>query len=91
MHQTAARNGTLIYLAVNDEKFAIFGDAGINEKVPDDFWYDVRDVMSNHFSENQFVDGIVAGIAMIGEKLKAFFPYQEDDVNELPDDISIGD
>jgi len=27
---------------------------------------------------------------MAGEKLKEFFPYKADDVNELPDDISFG-
>ena len=27
----------------------------------------------------------------VGEKLKAFFPYQKDDVNELPDEISYED
>jgi uncharacterized membrane protein len=28
---------------------------------------------------------------MVGEKLKEFFPYQKDDVNELSDDISYGE
>jgi uncharacterized membrane protein len=35
MHQTQLRNGTLIYLAVKDRKFAIYGDEGINEIVPE--------------------------------------------------------
>ena len=28
---------------------------------------------------------------LVGEKLKEFFPYQDDDVNELSDDISMGE
>ncbi|NOX87435.1 MAG: TPM domain-containing protein, partial [Calditrichaeota bacterium] len=91
MHKTALRNGTLIYLALNNKKFAIFGDKGINEKVPENFWEDVKDVMAEHFKQNKFTEGLVAGIGMIGNKLKEFFPYQSDDVNELPDDISIGE
>ena len=34
MQNTELRNGVLIYLAVEDRKLAILGDAGINLKVP---------------------------------------------------------
>ena len=91
MHETHLRNGTLIYLAIKDQKFAIFGDEGINEIVPDDFWEDVKDEMGQHFNKGKFADGVARGIFLIGEKLKEFFPYQEDDINELPDDISVGE
>ena len=40
MHKTALRNGVLIYVALEDKQLAILGDAGINAKVPDHFWYD---------------------------------------------------
>lgn len=90
MDKTAARNGVLIYLAVTDKKFAIIGDEGINVLVEHDFWNDVKDEMSRHFREGDFTGGVVNGILRVGEKLKAFFPYQSDDVNELPDDISFG-
>ncbi len=91
IHETRLRNGTLIFLAVDDRKFAIFGDEGINEIVPDNFWDDVKEEMSQFFLKKQFADGISRGIFLIGEKLKDFFPYQDDDVNELPDDISMGE
>jgi uncharacterized membrane protein len=45
--------------------------------------------MTRHFREGAFAEGIVAGIESAGKKLAAFFPWQEDDVNELPDEISI--
>ncbi len=38
MHKTELRNGVLFYVAVNDHKFVILGDQGINDKVTDDFW-----------------------------------------------------
>lgn len=91
MQETQLRNGTLIYLAVNDRKFAIYGDTGINEAVPDNFWQDVKDDMRNYFKDDKFADGIISGIEQVGQKLKDFFPYQSDDINELPDDISIGE
>lgn len=91
MHKTELHNGTLLYLATVDKKFAIVGDKGINEKVPENFWEDVKDEMSEKFKNNEFVTGISNAVLYIGEKLKEFFPYQSDDINELSDDVSIGD
>jgi len=91
MHQTAQRNGVIVYLAVKDRKLAIWGDKGINEKVPENFWQDVTQKMIEYFKKGEFTEGLVQGIGMIGEKLKAYFPYQKDDVNELTDDVSFGE
>ena len=64
---------------------------GINQKVPENFWDNIRDIMLDHFRENKFADGLVDGITMAGQQLKEHFPYQSDDVNELPDEISFGE
>jgi len=90
MHKTEKRNGVLFYLAVQDRKFAILGDAGINAVTPDDFWEKIKEEMGKLFSENKFTEGIVGGIKSAGEILKEYFPYQEDDINELSDEISFG-
>lgn len=90
MDRTADRNGVLILLSVDRHEFAIVGDKGINEKVPAGFWEDERNLMQDHFRRGEFCEGLVAAIDQVGEKLKTFFPYQTDDENELPDDISYG-
>ncbi len=90
MHKTEKRNGVLFYLAVNDRKFAILGDAGINEVVPANFWDTIKEKMRGFFQENKFADGLSEGINMAGNKLKTHFPFQEDDINELSDEISFG-
>jgi len=90
MHKTDLRNGVLFYLAVKDRKFAILGDAGINAVTPEDFWDQIKETMRGYFSEGTFASGLREGILMAGEALKAHFPYLEDDVNELSDDISFG-
>ncbi len=88
MHETALRNGVLIYLAVEDKKFAIIGDQGINDKVPPNFWDSTKEKMLTYFVKNEMADGLKEGIAMVGEQLKAYFPYQNNDKNELPDEIA---
>ena len=90
MHETEQRNGVLFYLAFSDHKFAILGDAGINQVTPDDFWENIKETMLDHFKEQRFADGLALGIKMAGEQLKAHFPYRKDDINELSDDISFG-
>jgi uncharacterized membrane protein len=88
MHKTKLRNGVLFYLAVKDKKFAILGDAGINAAVSADFWESIKDYMQTEFRQGKFTEGLCEGIRKAGEQLKNHFPYQSDDVNELPDDIS---
>ena len=90
LNETQLRNGVLIYLAIKDHKFAILGDKGINDMVEDGFWNDVKDLMLNQFKEGRFAEGLEQGIQRCGEKLKAYFPYQLDDINEVSDEISYG-
>jgi uncharacterized membrane protein len=90
MHKTAARNGVLILLAPSQKSFAILGDEGIHTKVGSDFWQEEKELMRSFFARGAYADGLIAAIRQVGEKLKAFFPYQADDANELSDDLSYG-
>lgn len=88
MHKTALRNGVLIYVALLDHQLAILGDAGINTKVPSNFWDSIKNNMVEKFKQGLITEGICEAVIAAGEQLKTYFPYQEDDVNELPDEIS---
>jgi len=90
MHRTKLRNGVLFFLSVKDHKFAILGDVGINQKVPSDFWEEIKEMMAAKFREGDFAPGLIEGILQAGKHLKKHFPYQSDDVNELADEISFG-
>jgi uncharacterized membrane protein len=56
--------------------------------VPENFWQTVKDHMVNDFQQENFTDGLVKGILEAGQQLKVHFPYANDDVNELTNDIS---
>lgn len=90
MHNTAQRNGVLIYVAVNDRTLVIMGDKGINDVVGPHFWESTKDIIISHFKNGKMKQGLVEGILKAGEQLKKHFPHQKDDKNELPDDISVG-
>ncbi|MGZ5243515.1 MAG: TPM domain-containing protein [Bacteroidia bacterium] len=91
LQKTAQRNGVLFYLAVDDHKFAILGDAGINKIVPANFWDSVKEHMQTRFRKGEFTEGLVEGIGMAGEKLITHFPGKHDDINELEDDVIFGE
>ncbi len=88
MHKTKLRNGVLFYLAVENRKFAVIGDAGINKVVHPEFWKTIKDAMEMYFKKGEFTEGLVHGILKAGEQLKSFFRYETDDKNELSDEIS---
>ena len=90
MDKTKDSNGVLIYVAVKDKHFVIYGDKGINEKVAADFWNCTKDVMANHFKEGNFKQGLIDGILNAGEQLKKHFPFQHNDNDELSNEISKG-
>lgn len=90
MFRTKARNGVLVYVAVESRKFAIIGDAGINRVVPENFWDGIKVRMGEAFSRGEYPGGIAEAVRSAGEQLKKYFPYTSDDVNEQPDEISYG-
>ena len=91
MDKTQLNNGVLIFLSFKDKKIAIIGGKGIDEVVSNDFWNSTKDLMIENFKEGKITEGLVAGITEAGNQLKKHFPYQEDDINELSDDISFGE
>ena len=70
--------------------FAIIGDKGINERVPEHFWEDIKDTMATRFREGKYTEGLKEAVMSVGLKLKDYFPYSNDDINEQPDEISLG-
>jgi len=90
MHKTKLRNGILFYVAVKDRKFAIIGDAGINQSVPAGFWDEIKGTLMGYFRQDQIPEGLIEGIRMAGEQLKEHFPYEMGDVDELSNEISYG-
>ena len=90
MDATALRNGVLFYVAVESKKFAILGDEGINNKVPENFWDSEKELAFSYFKKNAYSKGLELAILEVGKKLKEYFPYQSDDTNELSNEISKG-
>lgn len=90
MDNTKEDNGVLIYIAVHDKKFVVYGDKGINRVVPDNFWNSTKSVLENHFKKGHFKQGIIEGILMAGKELETHFPWRHNNPNELSNEVSKG-
>jgi uncharacterized membrane protein len=91
MENTAQRNGVLVYIAIDDHQLAVYGDAGIHEKVGTIFWNKLVSDMIRDFNKENYAEGIAHCIQQIGTALGSCFPYDRaTDKNELSDDITFG-
>ena len=90
MDNTKEDNGVLLYVAVNDRKFAICGDKGIDRVVPENFWESTKDIIQNHFKNGNFKEGIIAGVLKAGTELESHFPWEHGNTNELSNEVSKG-
>jgi uncharacterized membrane protein len=90
LYKTRERNAVLVVIFLNSYKFAVLGDKGIDEKVPTGFWDDTVSTMAEHFKEGRYHEGLVEGIQLLGGQLAEHFPYRQDDVDELSDDVRFG-
>lgn len=90
MDNTIQRNGVLIYVAVEDRNFAIYGDKGINEVVDEAFWNTTKNAIQQKFKENKFTEGLIDGVLLAGQQLQKYFPWKHGNSNELSDEISKG-
>ena len=89
MTKTALRNGVLLFIACEEQRFVILGDRGIDDKVPAGFWDDIAAKLTIRFKEGQFTDGIVDAIHSAGEELRHYFPRAEGDIDELANEINV--
>ena len=88
LYTTRRRNAVLIFIAYEHRKFAILGDTGINDVVPEGFWDGEVEELGRYLKAGRQVDGLCEVIARIGERLSQYFPGERDDENELSNEVS---
>ena len=91
MNQTMQHTGVLIYIAHVDHLFAIYGDQGIHEKVPENFWEEEKELMREYFSNGKFGEGIRLAVIRCGEHLKKHFPASGANPDELSNEVIVGE
>jgi uncharacterized membrane protein len=68
------KNSLLIFLAPKSQKFAVVGGTALHEKVGQAWWDELIALLTRHFKESRYTDGVVATIEQAGRALKTHFP-----------------
>jgi uncharacterized membrane protein len=89
MTTTPHRNAVLFFVVPGRRKFVVLGDAGIHEKVGQEFWEQVTAAVSQRFREGDLTGGLVHGIQTVGEQLARYFPYDPGSGQSLPNTVDI--
>ena len=87
MTKTKNRNAVLFFIAPASQTFAVIGDEAVHQKCGDDFWQQLATVMTDHFKQGAYTNGLRQGIELAGALLAEHFPREATDGNELPNKV----
>ena len=68
------KNSLLLFLAPRTQTFAVVGGTALHEKVGQAWWDDLIALLTRHFKEGRYTDGLVAVIERAGDALRTHFP-----------------
>lgn len=85
VHATRRRTGLLVYLSALEDRVVVIPDLGIEARVPDAAWHDVRFGSSPDRSAAGTLEEFLAGLEAVGAVLARALPATEGD---NPDEIA---
>ena len=89
MHNTKDKTGVLIYILFDERKFEIIADEGINAKISESHWDEIKNEISCEFKNENYLDGLTKAINDIGNVLKNEFPPSGDNTDELSNEVIV--
>jgi putative membrane protein len=84
LDRTRGRTGVLIFVAVAERYVEIIADAGIDAVVPPGTWDKAVSEFVERVRTGQILEGFLAAIGLVGDRLAEHFPSSPDDPDELP-------
>lgn len=79
LDQATAQNSFLLFVAPKSRTFASVGGTALHEKVGQTWWEELTTLLTRHFKEHLYTNGLVAAIEQAGHALKTHFPSQDTD------------
>jgi uncharacterized membrane protein len=73
------QNSLLIFVAPKSQTFAVVGGPALHDKVGQRWWDELSELMTRHFKEARYTDGLIAAIERAGQALKTHFPSTSTD------------
>ena len=74
LNAASDKNSVLILLAPESRKFAFVSGPALHEKVGHAWWNGITSILSQHFKEKRYNEGLLAALEKVGSALKTHFP-----------------
>lgn len=84
---TKDRTGILIFISLLEKRVELIADIGIAEKIKQEEWDNVVNLIVEGIKQGNWVDNLTKGIEICGNMLEKHFERAENDENELNDNI----
>jgi putative membrane protein len=88
---TQGAKGVLINVSLYEHSVRVLGDEAISEKLTQQDWEVVCNLVVEGMKSKQPVDKLVEAIELCGQLLAQHFPIEEGDQNELPNKLQLLD
>ena len=89
MQNTKNKTGVLIFILFSERKFEIIADEGINSKISESHWEEIKNEISGEFKNENYLEGLTKAINDIGNVLKTEFPPSRDNPDELSNEVIV--
>ncbi len=83
LYKTRESNGILLFVSVLEHKVWILADAGINDRIDKAVWENIVADITRGIKAGRRCEAICEAVRRIGSVLRAQFPYQKSDTDEL--------
>lgn len=87
---TKQRTGMLLFMSFFEREAVVLGDVGINKKVNSEVWQGILTQLTEGMKKGDKTEAIVNCIHSMGNLLKQY-PIEPNDINELKNDLRIGE
>jgi putative membrane protein len=91
LYRTRHETGILIFISIFERKVWILGDRGINARIPPESWQQLVQILTEGIRDGRACEALCKVIKSCGEELSRHFPRESDDINELGDEILVGE
>jgi putative membrane protein len=90
INDTIDHTGILLYISLFEHKVRVVADKGISEKVDQEVWQAIVDIIISGIHEKRQGTAVAAAVDRCGQILARHFPVKPGDRNELADTIIMG-
>jgi putative membrane protein len=89
LHHTSTKIATLIYISLLEKMLYVVADRGAQMAIPEEKWQKITADLQSIFNANNPPEALLIELATCKDTFHRYIPALENNINELPDNLSI--